>query len=126
MSSAVLVDTSAWIRAYAGVQPYRDVVDRLLQDDRVIGHDFVYGELLIGDKGARAERLALYDAAFQRAPVVAHDEVVSLIRERKLFGAGIGWIDAHLLAATLVSRAQLYSADKALMACARRLGVAYS
>lgn len=126
MSSLVLVDTSAWIRAYAAVQPYRDVVDRLLQDDRVIGHDFIYGELLIGDKGARSKLLAVYEAAFRRAPVVAHTEVVDLVRLRKLFGCGIGWIDAHLLAAALVNHALIYTADKPLVACAKRLGVVYS
>ena len=50
----VLVDTSIWIRFLAGTEPYAGELDRLLADDEVLGHDFVYGELLIGDRGGRA------------------------------------------------------------------------
>ena len=54
----VLVDTSIWIRFLAGTEPYASDLDRLLSDDEVLGHDFVYGELLIGYRGAREKLLA--------------------------------------------------------------------
>jgi predicted nucleic acid-binding protein len=51
--------------------------------------------------------------------------VVALVRARRLFGRGIGWIDAHLLASSLVSGARLYTADAPLAGVARDLAIAY-
>jgi hypothetical protein len=97
---------------------------RLLSDDAVTGHALVYGELLIGDKGGRRKLLADYERMDQ-APLVPHAEVVAFVRERRLHGLGIGWIDAHLLASCLVGRTRLWSADPALATLARGLAVAY-
>ena len=88
------------------------------------GHDFVYGELLIGDKGGRTELLANYEGMDQ-ASVVPHAEVVAFVRDRKLHGRGIGWIDAHLLASPLVGRLKLWTTDPALGSLAQELAIAY-
>ena len=93
--------------------------------DEVSGHDFVYGELLIGDKGGRKQLLASYEQMHQ-APTVNHGEVVVFVRERRLHGRGIGWIDAHLLASALVGRLQLWTADPRLALLAKEFGIAYS
>jgi hypothetical protein len=53
----VLVHTSVWIRFLAGREPYASKLDGLLSNDEVLGHDFVYGELLIGDRGGRDKLL---------------------------------------------------------------------
>jgi predicted nucleic acid-binding protein len=121
---SVLVDTSVWIRFLSNRAPYAAELDGLLSRDEVNGHDFVYGELLIGDKGGRTELLANYEGMDQ-APVVPHPEVVAFVRDRKLHGRGIGWIDAHLLASALVGRLKLWTTDPALAALARELGIAY-
>jgi hypothetical protein len=70
-------------------------LDGLLAADEVLGHDLVEGELLTGDTGGRGRLLADY-AAILRARTVAHDEVVQLIRHRRLQALGIGWIDAQM------------------------------
>jgi predicted nucleic acid-binding protein len=121
----VLVDTSVWIRALAGKQPHRDNLDELLAAESVLGHEFVSGELLIGDSGGRARILAAY-ALFAQAPLVQHAEVTALVQARRLHGSGIGWIDAHLLASSMASSATLYTADVPLRRVAEKLGVAYS
>ena len=121
---SVLVDTSVWIRFLANRSPYAAELDRLLSRAEVSGHDFVYGELLIGDKGGRRQLLADYDQMYQ-APVVPHREVVAFARDRKLHGRGIGWIDAHLLASALVGRLRLWTVDPALAALAKELVIAY-
>lgn len=51
----VLVDTSVWIRSLQNRVPYLAELDRLLGLDEVAGHELVYGELLIGDKGGRSK-----------------------------------------------------------------------
>jgi predicted nucleic acid-binding protein len=120
----VLVDTSVWIRFLSNRTPAADELDRLLRGDDVVGHDFVYGELLIGDKGARKELLTNYER-MEQAPVVRHGEVVAFVRDRGLSGRGIGWIDAHLLASALVGRLRLWTVDSPLATVATEMGIAY-
>lgn len=121
---SVLVDTSVWIRFLGNRPPYAAQLDDLLSRDEVSGHDFVYGELLIGDRGGRKELLANYER-MNLAPFVPHTEVVAFVRDRKLNGRGIGWIDAHLLASALVGRLKLWTADSSLATVATELGIAY-
>ena len=120
----VLVDTSIWIRFLAGTEPYASELDQLLADDEVLGHDFVYGELLIGDRGGRAKLLGAYKGIRQAASV-PNPEVVEFVRHRKINGRGIGWIDAHLLASAIVAHSTLWSADRPLAAVAQHIGAAY-
>ena len=120
----VLVDTSVWIRFLSNRAPYAGELDALLSRDEVSGHDFVYGELLIGDKGGRKQLLDDYEQMHQ-APVVPHRDVVEFVRDRRLHGRGIGWIDAHLLASALVGRLRLWTTDPALATAAKDLGIAY-
>lgn len=119
---SVLVDTSVWIRFVSNRAPYATELDALLSRDEVSGHEFVYGELLIGDKGLRKKLLANYEQMDQ-APIVPHREVVAFVRDRKLHGRGIGWIDAHLLASALVGRLRLWTVDPALAALAKELEI---
>jgi predicted nucleic acid-binding protein len=120
----VLVDTSVWIRFLANRAPFAGELEELLSRDEVSGHELVYGELLVGDKGGRRALLANYER-MDRAPLVSHAEVVAFVRDRKLNGRGLGWIDAHLLASALVAQTKLWTADSALATIAADLGVAY-
>ena len=120
----VLVDTSVWIRFLAGRTPFAAGLDSLLGRDEVLAHELVFGELLIGDRGGRSALLASYEKLL-RAPAVSHAEVVDLVRSRKLYGRGIGWIDVHLLASALVARTVLWTADPRLADLASELRVAY-
>ena len=121
---SVLADTSVWIRFLANRAPYAARLDELLARDEVVAHEFVYGELLIADSGAR-QRLLLSYGDIDVAPRLHHADVVTFVRERQLQARGIGWIDAHLLASALVGRLRLWTADGALAAVARELDVAY-
>ena len=120
----VLVDTSLWIRFLSNRAPFAAELDTLLSRDEVSGHEFVYGELLIGDKGGRKRLLTDYEQMHQ-APVVPHSDVVAFVRDRRLYGRGIGWIDAHLLASALVAGARLWTADGPLGTLAHELGIAH-
>jgi len=121
---SVLVDTSVWIRFLSNQAPFAAELDRLLTDDAVAGHEFVYGELLAGDRGGRQKRLSSYER-MEQVPPVAHSEVVAFVRARNIHGRGIGWIDAHLLASALVAGVQLWTADGPLGTIAEQLGIAY-
>jgi hypothetical protein len=99
-------------------------MDRLLGRDEVVGHELVYGELLIGDRGGRRKLLTAYERMHQ-AGTVPHRDVVAFVHARGLYGRGLGWIDVHLLAAAIVGRLQLWTADSHLAAAAKELGIAY-
>jgi predicted nucleic acid-binding protein len=118
----VLVDTSVWIRFLANHPPYATGLDGLLSRDEVVGHDLVYGELLVGDRSGRRKLLTLYEQ-MRQADVVPHREVVEFVLDRRLNGQGIRWIDAHLLASALVGRFELWSADSRLSKVAKGLGI---
>ena len=120
----VLVDTSVWIRFLAGRAPFAAGLDSLLDQGEVLAHDLVFGELLIGERGGRSALLASYEKLL-RAPAVSHAEVVDLVRSRKLYGRGVGWIDVHLLASVLVARTVFWTADPRLADLASDLHVAY-
>jgi predicted nucleic acid-binding protein len=120
----VLVDTSVWIRFLSNRAPYAAELDELLSRDEVSGHDFIYGELLVGDAGGRKQLLADY-SQMHHAPVVPHGEVVAFVRDRRLHGRGIGWVDVHLLASALVGRLKVWTTDPRLATVAKELGLAY-
>lgn len=66
-------------------------------------------------------------AEFAILPAVAeasHREVIDLVGRSALFGTGLSFIDAHILAAViLTSNATLWTRDRRLKAAARQFGV---
>jgi predicted nucleic acid-binding protein len=118
----VLVDTSVWRRYFGGAAGARGLGVLLDEDGSVLVHPFVVGEMVLGGLSTREQRL------FERLPSadsVPHDEVLELVRGRRLDRRGIGWVDAHLLASALTSSAELWAMDAALEAVAAELGVGF-
>ncbi len=121
---SVLADTSVWIRFLANKAPFARELDRLLIDGAVTGHEFVYGELLAGDRGGRQKLLSRYER-MEQIPAVPHSDVVAFVRARKIHGRGIGWVGAHLLASALVGGVRFWTADGPLGTIVDELGIAY-
>jgi hypothetical protein len=60
-----------------------------------------------------------------QATVASDQEVLRLIDRQALFGRGIGYVDAHLLAAVrLTADAKLWTRDRRLQTLAAELGLA--
>jgi len=117
----ILVDTSIWIdHLRAG----NSTLASLLHEGLVCVHPFVVGELACGNLGNRREVLDLLHA-LSTLEAAAHEEVLFFIDQHRLMGRGIGYIDAHLLAATAIHTARLWTRDKQLKAIADELGLAY-
>jgi predicted nucleic acid-binding protein len=121
----VLVDTSVWIRFLAGREPFASGLDELLGRDEVVGHEMVFGELLLGDIGGGRRTLLEAYALMHQASTVAHEEVVAFVRERRLFGRGVGWIDVNILASAVVAGFRIWTADPRFFTLADGLQVAY-
>ncbi len=94
----------------------------LLEAAQVSCHQFVIGELACGNLRKR-EKILEHLSRLPLVDTLAHGEVMELVRRRRLMGSGIGWVDAHLLAASLVEDVSLWTLDRSLEAVARRLGV---
>lgn len=118
----VLVDTSVWIAHFREGEP---LLTKLLSDGHVLMHPFVSGELACGNLKDRAVILSNL-AALPAAGRASDSEVMHFIENRKLWGRGLGWIDAHLLAASLISRCQFWTLDKRLGSVAAEVGLASS
>jgi predicted nucleic acid-binding protein len=115
----ILVDTSVWINHFRkGGSNLRE----LLSKDLVLVHPFVMGELACGNPKNRARILSDLEA-LPSAVSATHEEVMRLTEDRKLWGLGIGWIDAHLLASALLSNGQFWTLDGKLAQAAAAAGV---
>ena len=118
----ILVDTSVWVDHLRGEEPH---LVSLLSENQVLGHPMVIGELACGNLRNRDELLQDLKG-LPAIPSASHDEVLYLIEERRLMGRGIGFIDAHLLAATvLAAPAKLWTKDMRLLKVAVALRLAY-
>jgi predicted nucleic acid-binding protein len=106
----VLVDTSVWIGHFRKHDP---VLAELLNRASVIVHPFVLGELACGNFKNRGAVLT-YLKELPEAVLATQDEVLRLIEDRKLWGKGIGWVDAHLLASALLSNCPIWTLDERL------------
>ncbi len=117
----ILVDTSIWVDHLRAGDPK---LVALLQDGRVLAHPWVTGELALGHLSRRGEILGLLHNLPQ-ATVATDVEVLTLIDNQHLFGLGIGYVDAHLLAATMLTTdSRLWTRDKRLATVAIQHGLA--
>jgi len=114
----ILVDTAIWVDF---LHRGDDRLQLLLDARRVLSHPFVIGELATGSLRRRASILQ----DLRRLPTVEtakNDEVLSFIDRHALFGRGLSYIDAHLLAsAKLTADARIWTRDRSLRAAAERL-----
>lgn len=117
----VLADTSIWIDHFRRNDAR---LAQLLDQGNVAMHPFVIGELLLGHVPRIAEMMDDLNK-LPRAMVASSEEVLQFISSRKLPGSGVGYVDAHLLAAAaLMTETSVWTRDKRLLAAAQRLSLA--
>jgi predicted nucleic acid-binding protein len=119
----ILADTSVWIdHLRSGIA----TLGVLLESQRVWMHPFVLGEIACGNVAQRHRILAEL-SQLPAAPQARDAEVLEMIEFRGLAGRGIGYIDCHLLASSILSGGtRLWTRDRRLAAVAEELGVMYS
>jgi predicted nucleic acid-binding protein len=115
----VLVDTSVWIGDF---RHHESALADRLSEGLVMMHPFVSGELACGNLKNRAGILSDLHALPQ-AKLASHGEVLRLIEDRRLWGRGLGWIDAHLLASGMLSNCRFWTLDTRLARAAVELGL---
>ncbi|GAB4214527.1 MAG: type II toxin-antitoxin system VapC family toxin [Rhodoferax sp.] len=119
----ILVDSSVWIDH---LRSGDERLSALLDQGQVLAHCFVTGELALGNLLYRQEVLTALQNLPQ-ATMATDAEVLRFIDDNALSGSGIGYVDAHLLAAVrLTPGSQLWTRDKRLLATGLRLGLTYA
>ena len=116
----VLVDTSVWV---SHLREGNDDLDRLLNDGEVACHPLIVGELACGNLKNRSEILSLL-RSLPMAIEAEHEEVLQFIEKNRLMGRGLGYIDVHLMASSVLTRTPLWTLDKQLNGVSAELGIA--
>jgi predicted nucleic acid-binding protein len=118
----ILVDTSIWVDHLNKGDPG---MQQLLFADQVLCHPLVIGELAVGNLHPRLAILKMLHR-LPSIPAATHSEVLNFISLNKLFGIGIGYIDAHLLASVrLTQGALLWTRDQRLAKVAEAMKLAF-
>ncbi len=116
----ILADTSVWIdHLRAGNKE----MQQLLDQGQIVIHPFIIGELALGSLRQRAKTVGLLDLLPQ-VRVAQLGEVRAMIEARRLYGLGIGLIDAHLIASVFLSPSTLlWTRDKQLRKVTEVIGI---
>lgn len=117
----ILADTSVWIEHLFRSEP---TMKERLEAGLIVMHPFVMGEFALGRMRQR-DRVLYRLSLVPRVLPVAPSDILTLVDKRKLDAAGIGYVDAHLLASVLrTPSCRLWTFDRRLAALAASLGVA--
>jgi predicted nucleic acid-binding protein len=116
----ILADTSVWIdHLRSGNKELHNQLSR----GQIVIHPFIIAELALGSLKERTRMLALLDL-LPHLRVAQLNEIRTLIETRRLYGLGIGLIDAHLIASVLINPPTLlWTRDKQLRKVAESLGI---
>ena len=117
----ILVDASVWIDH---IRAPNDVLERLLQRGDVLTHTSIIGEIALGHIRRRRDVLMELQK-IPKAETVNDEEVFEFIERYRLYGVGIGYVDALILAsAFLTPGTKLWTRDKRLRVIAEKLNIA--
>lgn len=117
----ILVDTSVWIDH---LRNGNAVLVELLEQNCVVMHPLVLGELACGNLKKRNQFLQLWQN-LDSLREINHKEALFFIEQNGLMGKGVGYIGIHLLASVILdASSQLWTQDKRLAKTASELGCA--
>jgi len=116
----ILIDTSLLADHFRAADP---VVAGLLAGGDAICHPFVIGEIMMGTPRNRhgiAELLNL----LPQLPIASDNEVLDFVERHAFFGTGLGYVDAHLLAAVRLTRGTtVWTRDRQMAKAAEQLSI---
>ena len=116
----ILADIGVWIDHFRGGDAE---MGKHLSRARIAIHPFVVAELSLGSLADRGRTLATLEMLPQ-VQVATLGEVRSMIEAHSFYSKGIGLMDAHLLASTLLTPSlKLWTRDKRLRGVAEMLGI---
>ena len=119
---SVLVDTCVWVRHFRQRNPL--LVD-MLMDGEIWCHPIVVGELSMGTLKNREQ--TIFDLMqLNQPPLATFDETRQMVESRQLWGRGIQWNDAKILASSVIGEVPLWTFDERLKEIAGELGASFT
>ena len=116
----ILVDTSVWIDHFRVQEPE---LIKLLNLNNLLVHPYIVGELIMGNIRPIDKVIALL-ASLPRVEPVNEAKFYDCVIGNGLNGTGLGFVDAHLIAAAEQDDAIIiWTRDKRFAAQAERLGI---
>jgi len=117
----VVVDTNVWLHHWKTPNP---LLVAMMAEGEVWTHPTVIGELSMGS--LRNRERTLWDLTRLGRPQLATDaETRQMVEARRLWGRGIGWNDAKILASVVIEGCWLWTNDRRLEEIAGEMGVAW-
>ena len=112
----ILVDTSVWIEFLKGQKPVLDSLSQLLEQQEVLGAEWIFGELLQGALSEKEIKVikAYWDNIQHIDPHNIWIAAGELSQKLGLFSKGVGLIDAAIIAAARKHKARIWTLDKKL------------
>ena len=117
----VLADTSIWIDHFNRSD---SILITLLNDYEVVMHPYILGELACGNFKNRKKIFGLL-SNLPTINKISDEEYFLFLENNKLYGKGLGFVDIHLLASSLIHRCEIYTRDKTLLSIANTYTIAY-
>jgi len=112
----IVIDTSIWIEFLKHNHQYFPEVKNLLEKQRVLAVECIFGELLQSAKNKRERELLVH--YWENLPKCSDKniwiEAGIFSSENKLFSKGVGLIDCAIIISARKSSSQVWSLDKKL------------
>lgn len=119
--NSVVVDANVWIHHW---RDSNRLLEDMVEDGEVWTHPLIIGELSMGT--LRNRDRTLWDLTrLGRPPLATDAETLRMVESRRLWGRGIGWNDAKILASVLIGGCLLWTRDRRLEEIADELGAAW-
>lgn len=117
----VLVDTSVWV---SHLRDGNTELATLLNNGAVLCHPLIVGGLACGNLKDRAVILSFL-RLLPMCIEAEHEEVLSFIENNSIMGKGIGYVDAQLVASSVLTGVPIWTLDKKLAQVADSLHIKY-
>lgn len=125
----ILVDSSVWIDHF---RKENNELSELLAirsqntEREIISHPYIVGEIVLGSIPSRNLTLKLVDS-LRSVKIASISQFRSFVEDRKLYSAGLNFVDCHVLLATKLSpNTKLWTFDKRLADKAYSMSILYT
>jgi predicted nucleic acid-binding protein len=112
----IIADTCIWIEYLKGNKKILDIMEQLMQEQKLIAVEFIFAELLQGAKNKR-ERILIYEF-WNNLPKIEEPYILLKAAEysgkNKLFAKGLSLIDVSIYLLAKNKKAQIWTIDNAL------------
>lgn len=118
----ILVDTSVWIAYWQESSSVKNLQENLIAK-RILGHEWVFGEIMVGNLGPQRNRLLADYLKLPRSELYPISQLYDFVEKHNLKGSGASLIDIQLLYSCVVEAHVLWTLDRVLNRLAKRFSL---